>query len=81
MNRKELDEFRKELRDNLKEVKKILIGNGKIGLCEKVRDNEQRLKSQTKWLWIITVLLLAVMASSGITIQQILHTVRAVGGM
>ncbi len=28
-----------EQRENIREIKKILVGNGKVGLCEAVRDN------------------------------------------
>ena len=30
-----------ELKTDVKEIKKILVGNGRVGLCEQVRDNKK----------------------------------------
>jgi hypothetical protein len=67
--RRRTDPLMLEIRDDLKQIRGILTGNGKIGLCEKVRVIDSRLDKIEKrpltikgWLVSIAIIISALSA-------------------
>jgi hypothetical protein len=68
----------KERDEMLKEMHKILVGNGKEGLCDSVRNHAKYIK----WLWwIVFILLAGGGGSTYINFQKLVEVSKIVGGL
>ena len=68
------EQFFDELREDLRLIKKILMGNGSIGLDEKVRNNTRDINSIKRdkiGKWIIRIMLtLCTLATGALAVKQ-----------
>jgi hypothetical protein len=60
--RRAVDPLIEEMRDDLREIKRLLTGNGDVGLCERVRNLESRQHFLRRWLAPIAAAVAAIAA-------------------
>jgi len=77
MNKKLIEEVREDVR----EIKKILVGNGKIGLCEEVRNNKEHINLIKRVLIGLVIVVIIIMASTGMTFKEILSITTLIKGL